>query len=78
MFNWLRSIKKQLQAQTTEQKTITVPVKKPFYHEIVQEGDTWAVRIYNRLTSEAEVVSAPSQAEAQKVALSLLNKRNGG
>ena len=79
MFDWLKSTKKKLQNQTTEKKIIDVPVKKAFYHEIVQESlATWLVRLYNRQTGEVEVFTTASKGEAMNKALSLMTKYNGG
>lgn len=69
----------QLRAATLTQQTITVPVKTPAYHEIVPlEDGRFIVRVYARVGGLLEESTAASREEAQRQALALLHKHNGG
>lgn len=77
--SFFKSDKELLQEQVMEQKTITVPVKKPAYHELYQnQRGKWEVRIYKRDGSYQEVIECSNIDEARKNALSMLAKFNGG
>lgn len=78
---WSKLFKKsdKLQNEVVTTQTITVPVKKDFYHEICQkQGGGFIVRIYSRKDGcVAEVVRATLD-EAKEEAFKLLSQYNKG